>query len=164
MFQSESQFRAYSPYLLLLRGQLLRFMKLYEPAAVKARRARRFVRRIYYGAGVMETISIDQHDKWKRFGLFLHCAVDPFSGKLHWNKIWWTNHNPRLIGSYYFEAVRKNNNGTIHSFLLLRIKSNLIIGIPLKTQGDPGGENNVVANVHSEIRQKLDPSLQGSGL
>lgn len=56
----------------------------------------------------METLSIDQHDKWKRFGLFLHCAIDTFSGKMHWLKVWWTNRNPVLIGSYYFEAAREN--------------------------------------------------------
>ncbi|KAF8874732.1 hypothetical protein CPB85DRAFT_1444248 [Mucidula mucida] len=83
------------------------------------------------------------HNKWKHFGLYLHCGVDPFSGRLHWVKIWWTNQNPILIGGYYFETARSQG------------------GVPLKTQGDPGSENNVLANVHTEIHQRLDPLLEG---
>ncbi|KAF8871637.1 hypothetical protein CPB85DRAFT_1445466 [Mucidula mucida] len=92
---------------------IFQLMREYEPEALKARRAKHFRRRVYYGAGVMEV------------------------------KIWWTNRNPILIGGYYFEAARSQG------------------GVPLKTQGDPGSENNVLANVYTEIRQRLDPLLEG---
>ncbi|KAJ7208648.1 hypothetical protein GGX14DRAFT_342364, partial [Mycena pura] len=59
---------------------------------------------------------------------------DPFAGRFHWLKIWWTNRNPVLITSYYLEAARKAG----------------------------GNENNGIANVHSTIRQRLDPSLEGT--
>jgi len=55
----------------------------------------------------MDLITMDQHDKWLRFGLWLHLGLEPFSGRLMWLKIWWTNRNPRLITRYYLEAVRK---------------------------------------------------------
>lgn len=35
-------------------------------------------------------------------------------------------------------------------------------GIPIITQSDPGTENYGVANAHTVIRQRLDPSLAGT--
>jgi hypothetical protein len=60
----------------------------------------------------MELITMDQHDKWKRFGLWLHLGLDPFAGRIVWLKIWWNNRNPRLITSYYLEAARQEG-GTV---------------------------------------------------
>lgn len=51
--------------------------------------------------------AIDQHDKWLRFGLWLHLGTEVFSGRLLWLKIWWTNKDPHLICSYYLEAARE---------------------------------------------------------
>jgi hypothetical protein len=56
---------------------------------------------------VNEIWAQDQHDKWKRFGLWLHNGIDPFIGYNLWMKVWWTNRNPKLITSYYIEAARK---------------------------------------------------------
>ena len=78
-----------------------------EPEAVKRRARRRFKRKRFWAAGVMDIWTFDQHDKWKRFGLWLHLGLDPFAGRLVWLKIWWTNRNPRLITSYYLEAARE---------------------------------------------------------
>jgi hypothetical protein len=50
---------------------------------------------------------MDQHDKWQRFGLRLHLCVEPFSGKILWLKIWWTNSDPILIARYYLDTVRE---------------------------------------------------------
>ena len=36
------------------------------------------------------------------------------------------------------------------------------LGIPLVTQSDPGTENNGMANCHTVICHRLDPSLQGT--
>ena len=52
-------------------------------------------------------LAVDQHDKWKWFGLSLHTGIDPFPGRIHWIKVWWTNSNPKLILSYYLEFVEK---------------------------------------------------------
>jgi len=84
-------------------------LKETEPEAVKSRRHRRFQRRQFYAAGVNEVWAQDQHDKWgPKFGLWLHNSIDPFTGYNNWLKVWWTNKNPRLIVSYYLEAVRKD--------------------------------------------------------
>ena len=133
-------------------------MKQTEPEAVNARRHRRFKRRRFWATGVNDVWAIDQHDKWKRFGLFLHVGVDPFPGLILWNKIWWTNSNPCLIASYYIEVVRKQKGKCMLSFLL-KLLIEARSGIPLVTQSDPGSENFGVANAHTNARHRLDSSL-----
>ncbi|KAK2463877.1 hypothetical protein APHAL10511_004049 [Amanita phalloides] len=118
------------------------FLKTIEPDAVEARKRGRFKRRRFWSAGVMEFWSIDQDDKWGRFGLWLHLGIDPYTGRFAWVKIWWCNRNPRLLISYYLEAARQ------------------LGGIPLLTMSDRGRENNGIANMHTTIRHQLDPSLR----
>jgi hypothetical protein len=132
----------------------------HEPEELARRKRRRFKRKRFYAAGVMDILAFDQHDKWKRFGLWLHVGLDPFAGRIAWIKIWWTNRNPRLITSYYLEAwriiggeIQRNN----HPHL-----THGIPGIPLITQSDPGSENYGIANCHTVTRQRLDPSLKGT--
>ncbi|KAJ7827354.1 hypothetical protein B0H14DRAFT_2595352 [Mycena olivaceomarginata] len=125
-------------------NKLAKFLKEVEPDAVRQRRAFKFKRKRFYSAGVMDLVCFDQHDKWKRFGLWLHLGMDPYPGQLHWLKIWWTNRNPKLVTRYYLDACR--NAG----------------GIPLITQSDLGSENNGIANCHTATRQRLDPSLAGT--
>jgi hypothetical protein len=78
-----------------------------EPDAVAKRKSGLFKRRRFWSAGVMEYWSIDQHDKWGRFGLWLHLGIDPYAGRFAWLKVWWCNRNPRLLINYYLEAARK---------------------------------------------------------
>jgi hypothetical protein len=63
------------------------------------RKAKRFRRKRFWSAGVMEILCMDQHDKWQRFGLWFHQGQDSYPGRLAWMKIWWNNRNPRLIAS-----------------------------------------------------------------
>ncbi len=58
--------------------------RVYEPELVHERKAGRLKRRRFWAAGVNDIVAIDQHDKWKRFGLALHIGVDPFAGRIHW--------------------------------------------------------------------------------
>ncbi|KAJ7073701.1 hypothetical protein C8F01DRAFT_1467 [Mycena amicta] len=80
---------------------LLDILKELEPEAVAGRKGARFNRSRFYSAGVMEILSFDQHDKWKRFGLYLHLGMDLYTGYLHWTKIWWTNRNTALFCTAY---------------------------------------------------------------
>jgi hypothetical protein len=91
-----------------------RLLKLIEPEAVQARMRRRFRRKRFFAAGVNDIHVQDQHDKWKRFGLWFHNNLDPFTGFNHWLKVWWTNRNPRLIAGFYIESIRKHG-GMPHS-------------------------------------------------
>lgn len=79
----------------------------YEPELIRQRKARRLLRRRFWAAGVNDIWAVDQHDKWKRFGLALHTGIKPFSGKILWTKVWHSNQNPQLILTYYLEAVEK---------------------------------------------------------
>ena len=83
------------------------YFRVYEPELVRERKAGRLRRRRFWAAGVNDMLAVDQHDKWKRFGLALHTGVDPFPGRIHWIKVWWTNSNPKLILSYYLEFIEK---------------------------------------------------------
>ncbi|KAI0640541.1 hypothetical protein C8Q79DRAFT_921410 [Trametes meyenii] len=123
---------------------LLQYFHVVEPGAVQRRKARKFVRKQYYTAGVNDVWCFDQHDKWLRFGLFFHLGFEPCAGRVLYVKLWWTNHNPQLITSYYINSGRA------------------IQGVPLVTQSDPGSENYGIANCHTEIRQRLDASLEGT--
>lgn len=78
-----------------------------------ARQSHAFVRKIFYAGGVNHMWSFDQHDKWKRFGLFLHLGLDVHSRKLLWLRVWWTNSNPRLITSFYLDVVEKLGSKTL---------------------------------------------------
>jgi hypothetical protein len=78
-----------------------------EPEAVAQHRRRGFKRRRFWAAGVNDVWPQDQHDKWGRYGLWLHASTEAFSGEINWIKIWHNNRNPRLIVSYYLEACRK---------------------------------------------------------
>ncbi|KAG6808192.1 hypothetical protein H0H92_005087, partial [Tricholoma furcatifolium] len=123
------------------RSLLLSYFQESEPEAVRSRKKHRFRRKRFWAAGVMDILSIDQHDKWKRFGLWLHLACDPYPGRIAWLKIWWCNRNTRLLNNYYINAGRK------------------VGGVPLVTQSDRGKENNGIANMHTALRHRLDPSL-----
>ncbi|KAI0711283.1 hypothetical protein C8Q76DRAFT_622842 [Earliella scabrosa] len=117
----------------------------HEPAAVQARKQRKFKRYRFWTAGVNEIWTFDQHDKWgPRFGLWLHVATEPMSGEIKWLRIWWNNSNPRLITKYYLDVARETG------------------AVPLLTQSDPGSENFGIANAHTFIRQTLDPTLCGT--
>jgi hypothetical protein len=87
------------------RKTVLEHLKRVDPAAVHGRRHGRLRRKRQFIAGVNVTWSMDQHDKWRKFGLFLHVGLDICSGYVLWLKIWWNNRNPNLICSYYLNAI-----------------------------------------------------------
>ncbi|KAG1844880.1 hypothetical protein C8R48DRAFT_617680, partial [Suillus tomentosus] len=120
---------------------ILRYMNLHHQADVQARKSRRLKRSVYWTAGVNDIWVFDQHDKWRRFQLFLHVAIEPISGRILWIKIWWTNRNPRLICGWYGDTVQA------------------LGAMPLVTQSDPGSENNGIANGHTLLRHMQDPAL-----
>jgi hypothetical protein len=100
------------------REVIRQYLKCTEPDKVAARLGNVAIRRTFYAAGVNHFWAMDQHDKWKRFGLFWHGCVDGFSGKILWLVIWWTNSNPRFVCAQYVKAVR-TVGGMSLSFLSL---------------------------------------------
>ncbi|KAJ7200378.1 hypothetical protein GGX14DRAFT_660301 [Mycena pura] len=117
----------------------------YEAELIMKRRARRLRRKRFYAAGLNDIWAVDQHDKWKyKFGLGLHIGVDPFSGKIVWLKVWWTNSNPRLILGYHLDTVEE------------------LEYMPMVSQSDPGNENFGLANGQTLLRHYHDPNLIGT--
>ncbi|KAK7037191.1 hypothetical protein R3P38DRAFT_2359180, partial [Favolaschia claudopus] len=123
---------------------LLRYLREHDSEGIARRKAKRFVRKRFWSAGVMDVLCFDQHDKWKRFGLWLHLGMDPFTGRIAWIKIWWSNRNSKLVTSYFIDACRE------------------IGGIPMISQSDLGPENFGIANCQTATRQRLHVTLVGS--
>ncbi|KXN80762.1 hypothetical protein AN958_07838 [Leucoagaricus sp. SymC.cos] len=115
-----------------------------EPDLIAERLHRRLVRRVFWAAGVNDVCCFDQHDKLQRFGIRLHTGLDPYSGRIHWMRVSYTNRNPVLIASYYLNFVED------------------LGAMPLVTQSDPGTENVGIANAHTVLCQLHDPSLEGT--
>ncbi|KAG1888157.1 hypothetical protein F4604DRAFT_1570175, partial [Suillus subluteus] len=93
--------------LMVPRTLILQYMNAHHPDEVQRRKSRRLKCSTFWTAGVHNIWVFDQHDKWRRFQLFLHVGIEPFSGQILWLKIWWTNHNLHLICSWYCDAVEK---------------------------------------------------------
>ncbi|KAJ3559885.1 hypothetical protein NM688_g62 [Phlebia brevispora] len=124
---------------------ILQYMQAHHPGDLAARRANRLVRRQFWCIGVNDVWSMDQHDKWRKFELYLHICIETYSSLILWLRIWWTNRNPRLICGYYLDTLEEQ--GYI---------------MPLLTQSDPGTENNNVANAQTLLRHRQDPDLADS--
>ncbi|KAJ6581597.1 hypothetical protein B0H19DRAFT_1251786 [Mycena capillaripes] len=139
---------------------LNRLFQLVEPMDLARRKRKQFRRKRFWAAGVMDILAFDQHDKWKRFGLWMHVGLNPYASRIAWMRIWWTNRNPKLIASYYLHSGRKIGGGWAVSGTLHRMTARA--GIPLITQSDPGSENYSIANCQTVTRQRLDPLLIGT--
>ena len=88
-----------------------------EPEQVVERRQRGFKWKHFWAAGINDVWPQDQHDKWGRFGLWLHAGLEAFSGEINWLKIWWMNRNPRLITKYYIDTCRRIGGTSFHQTL-----------------------------------------------
>jgi hypothetical protein len=142
------------------REKIQGYLKLTVPDQVAGRLAKRFVRRTFYAAGINHFWAMDQHDKWKQFGLFWHGCLDGFTGKILWLVVWWTNSNPWFVCTQYLKAI-KNFSGTLPLFFIIGLSS-IFIGAPCITQSDHGTENFNVTYAHTHLHHQLDPSLSGS--
>ncbi|KAG8794405.1 hypothetical protein FRC12_024643 [Ceratobasidium sp. 428] len=80
--------------------------------------------------------AIDQHNKWKKWGLWLHLCVDTYSGFILWLTIWWINSNPRMVASYFLDAILGTGGSP---------------AMPMLTHSDPGMENSGIVNVQSML-------------
>ncbi|KAG2128767.1 uncharacterized protein EDB93DRAFT_1108909 [Suillus bovinus] len=120
------------------------YFALYEPELIHQRKACRLRRRRFWAAGVNDLFTVDQHDKWLKFGLGLHTGIEPFSGRIMWIWVWHSNQNPQLILSYYLNMLEALGH------------------MPMVTQSNPGSENYGIANAHTMLRQWHNPSLHGT--
>lgn len=89
------------------RRVVIEYFETYETDLIAQRKGKSFKRKRFWAAGVNDLWCVDQHDKWKRFGLALHLGVEPYSGKLLWLRVWHSNSDPGLICKYYIDTVRE---------------------------------------------------------
>ncbi|KAG2033434.1 hypothetical protein BDR03DRAFT_1014290 [Suillus americanus] len=123
---------------------MMSYFAAYELELVWQRKARRLKWKRFWAAGINDLFAVDQHDKWLRFGLSLHTGIEPFSGRIMWIRVWHSNRNPQLILSYYLDAIAELGY------------------MPLITQSDLGTKNYGIANAQTLLRQRYDPTLQGT--
>ncbi|KAG1892061.1 hypothetical protein F4604DRAFT_1912792 [Suillus subluteus] len=67
-------------HIMVSRDLMLQYMNLHHPGKVQLRKSRRIKRSTYWTAGLHDIWVFDQHDKWRRFQLFLHVGIEPFLG------------------------------------------------------------------------------------
>jgi hypothetical protein len=132
----------------MFREVISSLLKKVEPEEVVQRRRRGFCCR-HFAAGVNNVWPQDQHDKWGRFGLWMHAGIEAFSGEFNCLRIWWTNKNPRLITKYYLDTCRRI--GGESQDYLYSSGYYIMLGVPIITQSDPGTKNYGVANTHTII-------------
>ncbi|KAL0568261.1 hypothetical protein V5O48_013733 [Marasmius crinis-equi] len=126
------------------RSLVIEYFHTYESELCEERKVNRFKRKMFWAAGVFDVICVDQHDKWKKFGLALHHGVEPVAGPVLWMNVWWTNNNPRIVLSYYLDWVERVGYTS------------------LVTQSDPGSENFGISNGHTALRHWHDPQMKGT--
>lgn len=98
-------------------------------------RARRLKRRIYHNPGPNHVWHVDGYDKLKPFGFAIHGAIDGWSRKMIWLKVASTNNNPRVVCSYYVEALELSGR------------------LPRLVRMDRGTENVNIAAVQTLLRE-----------
>lgn len=121
-----------------------------DPEGVGIRLTRRLVRRSYSAPGPNFIWHVDGYDKLKPFGLCISGCIDGFSRKIIWLNAYNTNNNPRVIGGYFLEAIKKHG------------------GCPCVVRGDFGTENGHVRDFQTYFRRNgerdsaLPPYIDGS--
>ena len=104
-----------------------------DPEGCSFRQARRLHRRKYFSKGPNYIWHFDGYDKLKPFGFGISGCIDGFSRKIIWLNVYHTNSDPRVIGSYYFEAIQT------------------LRGCPVFMRGDPGTENVLVKQFQNTL-------------
>ncbi|KAJ3318309.1 hypothetical protein HDU76_000866 [Blyttiomyces sp. JEL0837] len=90
-----------------LSDQVARILKELDPEGTEKRKKQVLQRRIYYAVGPDDQWCSDGHDKFLPFGLGIHGCVDAWSGKWIWLRVFVTNHDPRVVGLYYLQAIKE---------------------------------------------------------
>ncbi|KIJ51692.1 hypothetical protein M422DRAFT_157804, partial [Sphaerobolus stellatus SS14] len=126
------------------RSLILAWFNEHEYDLLQECKFKRFHRKVFVAAGVYHMITVDQHEKWMKYGIFLHVRTEVFSGRILWLKVWWIVKNPHLIIKYFLELMVN------------------LTGCPLITQSDPGSENYGIANAQTIIHLIADSVLAGT--
>ncbi len=109
-------------------------LKQLDPQGEEERSRRRLQRRVYISKGPNCQWHIDGYDKLRPFGFYIHGCIDGYSRKILWLEVADSNHDPRLIASYYIKTITTMK------------------GIPSGIRADRGTENVIVAGIQRWLR------------
>ena len=94
--------------LVVTRDSVRQVLKILDPAeGVDLRSKHRLRRRTYNAKGPNYLWHIDGYDKLKPFGFCIHGAIDGFSRRILWLEVASSNNDPKIIGQYYTDYVRR---------------------------------------------------------
>ena len=105
-----------------------------DPSGVQKRKKRLLSRRNYSTNGPNALWHMDGYDTIKPYGICIHGCIDGFSRAIMWLNASTTNNNPKVIASYFIEAVK-------------RLK-----GCPERIRSDAGTENKTVEQLQKFLR------------
>ncbi|XP_035989950.1 uncharacterized protein LOC118561813 [Fundulus heteroclitus] len=112
-------------------------LKELDPRGVELRRTRRLHRRSYFAKGPNYIWHLDSYDKLKPFGICINGCIDGFSRKIIWMNAFTTSSDPKIIGGYFMDAVKKTD------------------GCPRIVRGDRGTENVRVRDFQRFLRRDI---------
>ena len=118
-------------------------MCILDKEGVAQRKRRRLKRRQYASKGPNYVWHIDSYDKLKRFGIAINGCIDGFSRNIIWLEANTTNSDPRVISSYFTEAVKRMN------------------GCPQRVRTDLGTENAYIEQMQTWLRRNHRDRLAG---
>ena len=93
--------------LVVTRDTVRQVLKILDPEGVDLRSKHRLRRRTYNAKGPNYLWHIDRYDKLKPFGFCIHGAIDGFSRRILWLEVASSNNDPKIIGQYYTDYVRR---------------------------------------------------------
>ncbi|XP_061164518.1 uncharacterized protein LOC133173551 [Saccostrea echinata] len=125
------------------RDVVYELMRLLDPKGVMNRKRGRLMRRQYLNPGPNFAWHIDAYDKLKPYGIAISGCIDGYSRYVIWLEASTTNSDPKVIASYYLEAVRKAN------------------GCPKRIRADLGTENTSVRDMQIFLRQDHNDEFSG---
>lgn len=79
-----------------------------DPEGIENRKRKRLRRRQYINDGPNFLWHVDGNDKIKPFGIAIHGCIDGFSRYVIWLKACSTNNDPKIIGGFYWSAVKQH--------------------------------------------------------
>jgi len=116
-------------------------IKELDPNGVLQRSIHRFNRRRYISKGPNHIWHVDGYDKLKPFGLAIHGCIDGYSRKIIWLEVGSSNNNPKIIGSFFLDAIKKHKL------------------VPRCVRADRGSENVAIGGLQRFFRRFHDDGL-----
>lgn len=118
-------------------------LSLLDPVNSQARQRRRLRRRQYFSQGPNFIWHVDSYDKLKPYGICINGCIDGYSRRIIWLRAAYTSSDPKVIGSYFVEAIEQAG------------------GYPRLLRTDMGTENALVRDIQQYLRRNDEDDRAG---